>query len=133
VLENYPEKVKLVHKDAPIPGHPLSRPAAIAALAAGEQKKYWEYHDKIMQNMSALGPESFLEFAKELGLDIDSFQKSLADPKHEKHLEKDAQDAINADVQGRPTIFVNGRVFNNTHTLDAFKVRIDEELKKKKK
>ena len=132
MLEHYPAEVKLVHKDAPIPDHSLSRPAAIAALAAGEQKKYWEYHDTIMQNMSALGPESFLEFAKELGLDMDAFQKGLVDPKHEKHLEKDTQDAINADVQGRPTIFVNGRVFN-THTLDAFKGRIDEELKKKKK
>lgn len=134
VLEQFPTQVKLVHKDGPIPGHPLSRQASIAALAAGEQKKYWEYHDKIMQNMSALGPDSFIEFAKELGLDMDAFKKSLMDPNHEKHIEKDTQDAINADAMGRPAIFVNGRFFNTRiMTLDAFKERITEELNKKTK
>ncbi len=123
-----------MHKDGPIPGHPLSRQAAVAALAAGEQKKYWEYHDKIMQNMPSLSPDSFLEFARELGLDMNAFKKSLTDPKHEKHIEKDTQDAINADAAGRPAIFVNGRVFYpRIMTLDAFKARINEELETKKK
>ena len=120
-----------MHKDAPIPDHPLSRPAAIAALAAGEQNRFWEYHDRIFQNISTLSPESFFQIAQELDLDMDSFQKSLLDVKHEKHLEKDAKDVINADVQGRPTFFVNGRIFY-AHTLNEFKTRIDEELKKKK-
>jgi len=134
VLEQYPTEVKLVHKDAPIPGHPFSRQASIAALAAGEQKKYWEYHDLIMQNMSALSPDSFIEFAKELSLDMDAFKKSLMDPIHEKHLEKDTQDAINAGATGRPAIFVNGRVFNaRALTLDAFKAVINEKLQKKNK
>lgn len=133
MLEHFPTQVKLVHKDGPIPGHPLSRKASIAALAAGEQKKYWEYHDKIMQNMSSLSPENFLEFAKELGLDMGAFQKSLMDPNHEKHIEKDTQDAINADAMGRPAIFVNGRAFNaRPLTLDAFTAAINEELQKKK-
>jgi len=131
VLEQFPADVKLVHKDAPIPGHPLSRQASIAALAAGEQKKYWEYHDKIMQNMSALSPESFLTFARELGLDMDAFQKSLADPKHETHLEKDTQDAINAGATGRPAVFVNGRLVT-FRTLDGLKAMINEEVQKKK-
>ncbi len=134
MLEQFPTEVKLVHKDGPIPGHPLSRQAAIAALAAGEQKKYWEYHDKIMQNMPALSPQKFLDIAKELDLDMDAFQKSLVDPKHEKHIDKDTQDAINAEAMGRPAVFVNGRVFNTRNlTLDAFKARINEELKKKNK
>lgn len=134
MLEQFPAEVKLVHKDAPIPGHPLSRKASIAALAAGEQKKYWEYHDKIMRNMSTLSPESFLAFAGELGLDMAAFQKSLADPNHEKHIEKDMQDAVNAGAAGRPSIFVNGQLFSGRAlTLDAFKAVINEVLKKKNK
>lgn len=133
MLEQFPTKVKLVHKDAPIPGHPFSRQAAIAALAAGEQNKYWEYHEKIMQNMSALGPESFLAIAGELGLDMDAFRKSLTDPNHEKHVEKDSQDAINAGTLGRPSIFVNGRVFNTRGmTLDTLKAAVNAELEKLK-
>ncbi len=131
MLEQYPKEVKLVHKDLPIPNHKYSRQAALAALAAGEQKKYWEYHEKIMQNYSALGPEKFLDFAKELGLNMTAFQKSLADPKHEKHIDKDIQEAINAGATGTPTIFVNGRLVTD-RSLDGFKRMITEELKKKK-
>jgi len=131
VLEQFHAEVKLVHKDGPLSGHPLSRQASIAALAAGEQKKYWEYHDKIMQNMPALTSESFVAFARELGLDLDAFKKSLADPKHEKHIEKDMQDAVNAGAAGRPSIFVNGQLFSGRPlTLDAFKAVITEELQK---
>lgn len=132
MLEQYPAGVKLVHKDGPLQDNPLARSAAIAALAAGEQKKYWEYHDKIMQSKSAEGPEKYLEFAKELGLDMAAFQKSLADPKHGKHIDKDTQDAHNAGVQGMPTIFVNGRLVIN-RTPEALNAMISEELQKKKK
>jgi predicted DsbA family dithiol-disulfide isomerase len=131
VLEKYPKEVKLVHKDFPMPIHKFARQAAVAALAAGEQKKYWEYHEKIMQNFAALGQEKLLEFAKELGLDMDAFKKSLTDPKHEKHIDKDAQDAVSAGVQGTPAIFVNGRVLTN-RTLEGFKSIIDDELNRKK-
>jgi len=133
VLELYPAEVRIVHKDNPIPGHPLSRQAAVAALAAGKQNKYWEYHDLIMKNISNLSPDNFLEFAAELGLDRDAFRKSLADPEHEKHIEKDMNEAVNAGVTGSPGIFINGQIFTRGFTLEMFKTRIDEELKKKKK
>jgi protein-disulfide isomerase len=132
VLDQYPKDVKLVYKDFPIPGHHFGRPAALAALAAGEQNKFWEYHDKVMQNASALSPQKLLDFAKELGLDMDAFQKSLADPKHEKHVDKDTQDAVSAGITGTPTIFVNGRIVA-VRTVEGFKAMINEELNKKKK
>lgn len=132
MLEQYPAEVKLVHKDYPIPSHKFSRQASVAALAAGDQKKYWEYHDNIFQNYSALSPQKFLDIAKELGLDMDAFQNGLADPKHANAINKDMQDAVTVGVTGTPTILVNGRVLTN-RTLDGFKAMINEELQKKKK
>jgi len=132
VLEKNPTAVKLVHKDFPIPNHQFSRQASVAALAAGEQNKYWEYHDKIMQNFSNLSQQAFLDFAKELGLDMDAFQKSLMDPKHEKHITKDTQDGINAGLTGTPTIFLNGRLVTN-RSLEGMTAMIEQELQKKKK
>ncbi len=131
VLDQYPKEVKLVLKDYPMPSQKFSRQASVAALAAGEQNKYWEYHDKIYQNYTALSPEKFLDFARELGLDMDAFQKSLVDPKHENHIQKDTQDAVTAGVTGTPTIFVNGR-FLMIRNIEGFKVMINEELQKKK-
>jgi protein-disulfide isomerase len=131
VLEQHPKEIKLVHKDFPIPSHKFSKQAAVAARAAGDQNKYWEYHDKLFQNLSALNPEKFLQIAKELSLNIDAFKKSIADPIHLKHIEKDLQEAANAGVQGTPTIFFNGRLLS-AHTLDGYRALIDEELKQKK-
>jgi 2-hydroxychromene-2-carboxylate isomerase len=88
----------------------------------------------LMADMQSLSPEHFLEFAEELGLDMAAFQKSLADPKHAKHVDRDSYEAVNASAAGSPSVFVNGRIFNTRDaTLNTFKARIDEELKLKKK
>lgn len=129
MLDIYPKEIKLVHKDTATLPHTLGHQAAIAALAAGEQNKFWEYHDKVMQHASMLSAQKFLDFAKELNLDMGAFQKSLKDPKHEKHIDKDQLDAIKTGIGG-VAIFVNGRAPANL-TLDGLKAMINEELKKK--
>jgi protein-disulfide isomerase len=54
VLEQYPNQVKLVYKNFPLRNHKFAKPAASAALAAGEQGKFWEFHDKLFQNYNQL-------------------------------------------------------------------------------
>ncbi len=131
MLEQYPKEVKLVSKNYPIPNHAFSRKATIAVLAAGEQGKYWEYHEKLFANMSVLSDQKLLDIARELGLNMDAFQKSLKDSKHQTAIDKDKSDANRAGVRGTPTIFINGRILTN-RSLEGFKAMIDEELKKKK-
>lgn len=131
MLEQYPKEVKLVSKHYPIPSHAFSRKATAAVLAAAEQGKYWEYQEKIFANMSALSDQKFIDMARELGLNMDAFQKSLKDPKHQSAIDKDVSDANLAGVRGTPTIFINGRLLTN-RSLDGFKEIINEELKKKK-
>jgi protein-disulfide isomerase len=131
VLEHYPNDVKLVSKEFPLAMHKQAKAAAIAALAAGEQGKYWEYHDKLLDNYNKLSGAKFLEIAEELGLDMDAFKKSLTDSKHQRAIAKDMKDGSKAGVTGTPTIFVAGRRLQN-RSLDGFKAIIDAELKKKK-
>jgi protein-disulfide isomerase len=54
------------------------------------------------------------------------------DPKHDKHINKDVQDAVSAGVNSTPTVFVNGRIVTN-RTLDGINAMINEEMQKKKK
>lgn len=110
--------------------HKLAKPAAIAALAAGEQGKFWEYNDKLMENYNRLSDTAFLDFAGEVGLDVEAFKKSLTDPKLSRAVTKHMQDGSRAGVTGTPTIFVNGRRLND-RSLNGFKTIIDAELKKK--
>ena len=131
VLKQYPKDVKLVHKNFPLQSHQFSLPAAIAALAAHRQGKFWEMHDKILENYRTLSDERFSEFAKAVGLDMDQFAKDSKDPQTRKQVELDLQSGIKAEVRGTPTIFVNGRRLN-ARSFDDMKALIEAELKKVK-
>jgi len=131
VLEQYPNEVKVVAKNYPIRSHKFARAAAVAALAAGEQGKYWEYHEKIFADYRNLSDQKFLDFARELGLDMEAFVASLKDPKHQRAISKDVKDASMVGVTGTPTIFINGIRLRN-RSLDGFKAIIDAELRKKR-
>ncbi len=132
VLEQYPNEVKVVTKHYPIRSHKFARAAAVAALAAKEQGKYWEYHKKIFENYQKLSDQKLLDFAKELGLDMGAFVASLKDPKHQRAIAKDVQDASMVGVTGTPTIFINGIRLRN-RSIEGFKTIIDAELRKKKR
>lgn len=131
VLALYPKEVKVVHKSFPLQSHQLALPAAIAALAANRQGKFWEMHDKIFENMSSLTEEKFTEFAKGLGLDMDKFAADSKDPQLRQQVQLDLQNGVNAEVRGTPTIFVNGRRLNE-RSLEGMKALIDGELRKAK-
>jgi protein-disulfide isomerase len=132
VLKMYPKEVKVVYKNFPLRIHQFSMQASIAALAAHRQGKFWEMHDKILENYKALSNEKFSEFAKEIGLNMDKFNKDINDPALRQQVETDLQDGIKAEVRGTPTLFVNGRLLNEG-SLEGIKTLIDAELKKVKK
>ena len=112
----------------PLNFHKQAAPAALAALAAGNQGKFWEYHDELFASPK-LTNNSFDAIAKKLGLDLEKFKKDMASPTIQQKLGKDLLDAREAGVTGTPTIFVNG-VKLKKRELPAFQKLIDETLAK---
>jgi len=92
VLDKYPEKVKLVFKNFPLGMHKFARLAAAAALAAHSQKKFWEFHEKLFENYQKLNDAKILEIAKELGLDMEKFNKERNDPAIQNLITRDVKD-----------------------------------------
>jgi protein-disulfide isomerase len=131
VLEKYPNDVKLVVKHFPLPMHGYARKAAIAALAAAKQGKFWEIHEKLFANQKNLSDAKVEAIAGELGLDMEQFNRDLKDPAIASLIDKDMDDGRQANVQGTPTIFVNGKLLNQ-RSLQGFQQVIEAELKKKK-
>ena len=131
VLKNYPGKVNYILKNFPLSFHPNARPAAKAALAAGEQGKYFEMTDLILENNNALSDEKYLEFAKQLGLNIDKFKEDIKnkDDLWEKYIAEDMDLGAKTTVQGTPTFFLNGRK-TQARDLNSFKQEIDPLLEK---
>ncbi len=109
VLDKYPESVKIIFKHYPLPFHKQALPAALASMAAGEQGKFWEYHDELFLHQSSLSSNKYLEIAQNMGLDLKKFSLDMMRPSIRKKIEQDISDAKKAGVTGTPTIFVNGR------------------------
>ena len=131
MLEKFPKEVKLVIKQYPLPMHPFARKAAIAALAAGKQGKFWEMHHELFANQKDLGDAKVEAIAKQIGLKMDKFNQDMKDPSIAALIDRDSASAAQVNVQGTPTIFVNGKLLVQ-RSLPGFQQAIEAELKKGK-
>jgi protein-disulfide isomerase len=123
------KKVKLVFKNFPLASHPYARSAALAALAANGQGKFWEYHDKLFANQAALNDTKFQEFAAQLGLDMEKFKRDMASPALQKIIDRDIDEGRRFGVRGVPLVYVNGRLLEE-RSPRGLQAMIDGELKK---
>lgn len=128
IRKEYADKVNIVFKNLPLPFHPNAKPAAIAALAAGRQGKYWEMHDMLFDKQQELSPELYTELAKQLNLDIEKFNKDLNDEALAKQIDDDAALATKLGIRGTPGYFVNGVQVRGARPLPYFKQLIDRWL-----
>lgn len=129
VLEHNPDTVKIVLKNLPLTSiHDFAEKAALAALAAGEQGKFWQFHDELFDSPE-INDEVIGKIADELGLDQKKFKNDMNSNKIRKKLMQDLQAAQKANVGATPTIFVNGRKVK-TRGLDAMQSMINQELEK---
>ena len=103
--------------------------AAVAALAARSEGKFWEFHDELYKNYNKLSDQKIREIALGLGFDQAEFEKKMNDPRITAMIRQDLQDGAQAGVRGTPTIFINGRRLKN-RSLQGFQTAIDKELQR---
>jgi len=130
IEKEYGNQVRIVFKHLPLSIHPKAPAAHAAAEAAHRQGKFWEMHDLIFANQREMSPERYLEYAAQIGLDVDQFKKDVASPEVQKKIDADAQEASKLGVTGTPAFFVNGRFISGAQPYATFKSMIDSELGK---
>lgn len=113
LIKKYPDQVKLVIKHFPLPSHRFAHRAAMAALAAGNQGKFWEFHAALFQNYKALNEQKIREIAESLNLDQERFTQDLNSPENRELILQDMKEGKEIDVRGTPTIFMNGKKVDN--------------------
>ena len=133
MINSYKGKIRLIIKNYPYKYRDYSHIAAEAALAAGDQGKYWEMHDMLLKKSPQLDRESLIKYAKELGLDIKGFTESLDKMKHSAIIERDKKLAVDMDLYNTPTYFINGRKVIGNRSYEYLKKIIEEELRNAKK
>jgi protein-disulfide isomerase len=129
VLEKNPNQVKLVFKNFPLRNHNFAMPAAIAALAAERQGKFWEFHDLLFKDYNRLNEQKINEIAQQLNLDMEKFAKDRKDPQIRAMINKDLAEGKQAKVGGTPAIFINGRPLRN-RSMPGFQQLIEKALQK---
>jgi protein-disulfide isomerase len=132
VLSTYGDRVRFVYRHYPLPNHPNARPAAEAAACAGEQGKFWEYHDRLFDNQSKLGEADLKQHAAALALDTAKFDACVDTHKYKGDVDADVAAGEEAGVSGTPAFFINGRQLSGAQPFEAFKRVIDEELAAKR-
>lgn len=130
----YGDRITYVVRYFPIESHPNAYNAAHAAEAAAQQGKFEEMYVKLFDNQTAWGHndqsqvETFVGYAREIGLDVDKFRADLASPATEARVRADSADGLEAGVQGTPTFFINGTRFTDTPSYEALKSAVDAGL-----
>ena len=129
ILAKYPDKVKVVYRDYPGPTHPHAPEAAEAAQCAGDQGKFWEYHDSLFDHQASAIGWNFSELAKEIGLNQDTFASCLKSRRYREEVAKDLRDGLKLGVTSTPTFFINGRPLVGAKPFAEFQTVIDRLLK----
>jgi len=125
LLSAYPGKIKLYFIHFPLDFHEFAEKASEAAECAGEQGKFWEYHDLLFANQNALDVVSLKKYAKQLNLDSTKFDSCLDSGAKASVVSADFQQGVKAGVTGTPMFFMNGVKVCGAQPYAVFKQVVD--------
>jgi protein-disulfide isomerase len=131
--KDFPGKIRVVWKDFPLSFHQNARPAAIVARVAHEEGKFWQLHDKMIENQTALDRPSLEKYAQEAGLNVGKVKAALDSNKYTAEIDADMKAGQELGVQGTPASFINGRKIGGAYPYETFKKVVEQELAKAKK
>ncbi len=146
LLAAYPGQIRFVYRNFPLNFHQNAFASAEAALCAGDQDAYWQFHDLMFDKQAVLNDQAgtildqpaYNQFASELELDVTAFEECMTAHKYQQFILDDMSYASNlpydsngeAAVGGTPTFFVNGHRLGGAYPIEYFKQIIDAELAK---
>ncbi len=130
IVNDYPEKVRLVYKHFPLSFHPNAQKASESSECASEQGQFWEYHDKLFENLqTGYSLDNFKNWAKDLGLDEQQFNACLDSGKYAQKVKADFQEGSAKGVNGTPATFINGQLVSGALPYETLQQIIESELK----
>jgi protein-disulfide isomerase len=120
IQERMGEGLRFVFRNFPIStSHPHAEQAAEAAEAAAAQGKFWEMHDHLYENQRHLRDDDLRSYAEVLGLDVDLFDKELAEHVYADRVHEDFMSGVRSGVNGTPTFFINGLRHDDSYEFDT--------------
>jgi len=116
-------KLKYVFRDLPLEAiHKNAFKASEAAHCAGEQNKFWEMHDRLFANQTALEPAMLTTHAQAIGVDAKKFQACLDSGKYAADIRKGIAEANKYGISGTPTSVIGLTQSGDPKTIKVLKV-----------
>lgn len=128
LVSEYGDKISVEYRHYPLSFHPMATPAAMASECAAEQGKFWEFHDAVFANQSALSVEMLRGTAQSLRLNMKKFNTCFDSGKYALKVQQQQTEGAAKGVQGTPATFVNGQFVSGAQPFEAFKQIIDSQL-----
>jgi len=129
LVAKYGDKLGHTYRDFPLREiHPEAQAAAEASRCAGYQGKFWPYHDLLFANRSKLDTPALKQYARQMGLDAESFDACVASGKYAVEVAQDFEEGQRAGVSGTPAFFINGIFLNGARPAADFERIIEAEL-----
>ena len=114
------ERLRFVFRNFPITtSHPHAEQAAEAAEGAANQGRFWEMHDVLYENQSRLGESDLRSYAETLGLDVEQFDKELAEHVHAARVREDFMSGVRSGVNGTPTFYIDGVRHDDSYDIET--------------
>ncbi len=120
--------LRIVYRHFPLSGHPQALPAAQAAAAAEQQGKFWEMSDLLFKNQAALADGKYVEFARQLKLNVSQFEEDMKSSAVADAIKADQADGESYGVSGTPAAFLNGVQIGGMLEASALESKIKEKL-----
>jgi len=121
-------KLSVVFKDCPLPMHSHAKKAAEAAICAGSQGKFWEYHNVLFESAGKLDITQLKADAKTIGLNSSEFDKCLDSGASADKVQKALGEAQELGLTGTPSFFINGHFYSGAMKYDALREVVEQEL-----
>lgn len=85
----------------------------MAALAASNQGKFWEFHSQLLENHKQINDQKILEIAGGIGLNMDQFNLDRQSASNRRLIQEDVENGKKIGVRGTPSVFMNGKRISN--------------------
>jgi protein-disulfide isomerase len=124
--------LRFVFRNFPLTqAHKYALTAAVAAEAAGEQKKFWEMHDTLFENQDKLTAQDILEYATSLNLDLRKFDEGMRSQDLLNKVRADYMSGEMSGVDGTPCFYINDMKFVGPSQFDGMRSFIEDLLDNK--
>ncbi len=134
LLDAYEGNIRFNFRHFPLTKiHQRSLKAGEAAIAAGQQGKFWEMHNILFANRRNLGTTSLKLYSKEAGVVNKRFLDELVNATYGWHVQGDLKEGMDRGVKDVPTFFINGEMYKGKISFDQMSKAIDVILKKAKR